>query len=435
MSREIPEQPDNHTNIGFFFLLLYTVALFIRPQEWSYTPDPFPVARIFLILAFISHLMMQRPKIFGHQGWLLVGIFLLIPLSGIRNHDLGEAIYQAQNFFIYSILPFILFASLAQTQKKQYWLFVVMAIACSVMIHHGISQKLSPIGEGWSGELLSQGTRITFLGFFNDPNDLGMFFLMNIPIVFYLRSVTQSGLLKFAYIALTIGLIAGIFLTNSRGSLVGLLSLLLAYYYFKYGKMKTIGVSVVLLPAVIFVMSKFRTIDSKEASADGRIQAWYEGVQMFKYRPLFGIGKGGFVEAHGLTAHNSYVLIWAELGLIGYTLWFMTIALTLFMLIKIFNLSKEKYQNKPEILNDIFLAKCLFFSFLGFLTTAFFLSRSYVVFLYVFLGISLAVYIRVKKQVPEIAEIEIEIKPLLPRIAGLGLLSLVGLYLIIVILL
>jgi O-antigen ligase len=432
MARELPEQPNSHTNIGFFFLLLYTVALFIRPQEWSYTPDPFPVARIFLILAFICHLTMQRPKIFGYHGMFLVGIFLLIPLSGIRNHDLGEAIYQAQNFFIYSILPIILFASLAQPQRKQYWVFVVMAIACAVMLHHGISQKLSPDGIGWSGELLSQGTRITFLGFFNDPNDLGMFFLMNIPILFYLRSVTKNGLLRLTYLALIVGLVAGIFLTNSRGSLVGFLALLLAYFYFRYGKMKTIFFTILFLPITFFIMSKFRTIDSEEGSADGRIQAWYEGIQMFKYRPLFGIGKGQFVEAHGLTAHNSYVLVLSELGLIGYTLWFTTICLTLFMLIKIFTLSKEKYQNKPDILNDIFLAKCLFFSFLGFLTTAFFLSRSYVVFLYVFLGISLAVYVRVKKHVPEIAEIEI--KQILPRIVGLGLLSLIGLYVIIVIL-
>lgn len=433
MARELPTQSDNHTNIGFFFLILYTVALFIRPQEWSYTPDPFPVARIFLILAFVSHLLMQRPKLFGYQGWFLVCIFLLIPLSGIRNYDFGEGIYQAQNFFIYSILPFILFASLAQTQKKQYWIFVVMAVACTVMLHHGISQKLSPIGMGWSGELLSQGTRITFLGFFNDPNDLGMFFLMNIPIIFYLRSVTKSGLLKFVYFALIIGLVTGIFLTNSRGSLVGFLALLLAYFYFKYGKVKTAIFTFLFLPIVYFIMSKFRTIDSQESSANDRIQAWYEGIQMFKYRPLFGIGKGGFVDAHGLTAHNSYVLIWAELGTIGYILWFMTICLTIFMLIKIFNLNKEKYQQKPEVLNDIFLAKCLFFSFLGFLTTAFFLSRSYVVFLYVFLGISLAVYMRVKKQVPEIAEISI--KSLLPRIAGLGFLSLIGLYVIITLLL
>ena len=433
MAREFPKSEDNYSNIGFFFLLIYTVALFVRPQEWVYSPDPFPVARIFLIFAFISYLIGHRPKLMGYQGWLLIGLLLLIPLSGIRNYDFGEGNYQAQNFFIYSLLPFLLYAALAPTEKKQYWVFLVMAIACTVMLHHGISQKLSPEGMGWSGELLSQGTRITFLGFFNDPNDLGMFFLMNIPILYYLRSVTKSTLLRFYFLLLIFGLIYGVFLTNSRGSLVGFLALIVTYFYFRYGKIKTFFATLFMAPAAYVLMSLFRKIDSQEESANDRIQAWYEGIQMIKYRPLFGIGKGQFVEAHGLTAHNSYMLIWAELGTIGYLLWFMVVCLTLFMLIKIFSLSKEKYQESESLLNDIFLAKCLFFSFMGFLTTAFFLSRTYVVFLYVFLGLSLGLINRVQKQVPEL--VEIENTNLLFKIFGLGLLSLIGLYIIITILL
>jgi O-antigen ligase len=433
MAREFPKQEDNSSNIGFFFLIIYTIALFVRPQEWSYNPDPFPIARIFLILSFSFYILAHRPKVMGYQGWLLVAMVLLIPLSGLRNYNFGEGFYQAQNFFIYSIVPFLLFASLASTQKKQNYIFFIMAIACTVMLHHGISQILSPEGIGWSGELLSQGTRITFLGFFNDPNDLGMFFLMNIPIVYYLRSTIKSSLVSFALFVLTIGLVYGIFLTNSRGALVGFMALLVTYFYFRYGKIKTFFMVLVMTPIAFIVMTLFRTIDSQEESANDRISAWYEGIQMFKYRPLFGIGKGQFVEAHGLTAHNSYVLIWAELGTLGYLLWFMTISLTVVMLYKIMSLKTEIYKKQPEIIQDIFLARCLLLSFVGFLTTAFFLSRTYVVFLYVFLGISFALIYRVKKQVNELNEFENG--KLLMQLATLGFISLIALYIIITILL
>lgn len=433
MVREIPKLEDNHSDIGFFFLLIYTIALFIRPQEWVYTPDPFPVARIFLIFAFISYLIGHRPKFMGYQGWFLIAILFLIPVSGLRNYDLEEGFIEAQDFFIYSLLPFLLYAALAPSVKKQNWIFIVMALACVVMIHHGVSQKISPDGIGWSGELLSQGTRITFLGFFNDPNDLGMFFLMNIPLAYYLRSTTQNFFLRFCLYTLIISLLIGIYLTNSRGSLVGVMALLVTYVYFNYGKMKTIFMTLFMAPLAYVAMKLFRTIDADEASADGRIQAWYEGVQMFKWRPLVGIGKGGFVEEHGLTAHNSFVLVWAELGILGYILWFSTISLTIFNLIKTFSLDQEKYKGNKELINDIFLAKCLFFSFMGFLTTAFFLSRSYVVFLYVFLGISCALIVRVRKQVPELKEVENT--ALIFKIIGLGTLSLIGLYIIITLLL
>jgi len=206
----------------------------------------------------------------------------------------------------------------------------------------------------------------------------------------------------------------------------------LAFFYFKYGKIKTIFITIIMAPLAYIAMSMFRTIDADESSADGRIEAWYEGIQMFKYRPIFGIGKGQFVDFHGLTAHNSFVLVWAELGVLGYSLWFLTISLTLMFLINIFNLDKSKYIKSKSMLNDIFLAKCLFFSFLGYLSTAFFLSRSYIVFLYVFLGLSYALFCRVKSIDKGLNNININ--QLTIKLAGLSMLSLIGLYIIITIL-
>jgi hypothetical protein len=48
-------QPTIHTNsnLGFLFLILYTIALFIRPQEWNPGLINYPVARYFLIISFI----------------------------------------------------------------------------------------------------------------------------------------------------------------------------------------------------------------------------------------------------------------------------------------------------------------------------------------------------------------------------------------------
>src|ERR1700686_5663186 len=57
--------------------------------------------------------------------------------------------------------------------------------------------------------------------------------------------------------------------------------------------------------------------------ADGadRLEAWANGLEMFKSAPLFGIGFNGFTDFLDITAHNSFVLCLAELGLLGSTLW------------------------------------------------------------------------------------------------------------------
>jgi F0F1-type ATP synthase membrane subunit c/vacuolar-type H+-ATPase subunit K len=429
-------QPTIHTNsnLGFLFLILYTIALFIRPQEWNPGLINYPVARYFLIISFIFFLVFQKPKFWGHQGWFLFGIMLVIALSGLRNGSLSGGITQAQDFFIYGLLPFLLYSGLVNTQGKHHWIYNILAIACCIMLHHGLSQKASPDGIGWSGEVLSQGTRITYLGFLNDPNDLGMFFVMNIPILIYLKQVTHSKLLKFLYLAISIGLIYGIFLTNSRGALVGTLSLALTYFYFQYGKIKFFFITAISLPLAFFIMKKFRTIDSEEESAHNRIDAWFEGIQMFKYRPLVGVGKGQFVELNGLTAHNSYVLIMAELGTIGFILWFMTIGFSILMLLRIFKLNeKEVYANTEIIKNEILEAKCLFYSLIGFLTTAFFLSRTYVIFLYMFIGLICAVFTQASQNNPKINDIFT--KKNLIRLLILSIISLIVLYFIIIILL
>ena len=432
-NRKFPQQMESNSNFGFFFLLLYTIFVFVRPQEWTLEVITFPFARICLIISFVSYLLMQKPKVWGQQAYFLCGLIFVIFLSGVRNFAISDGFNEAIDFFIYSILPFLLYAGLVNTPKKLNWIILVLSFACCIMIQHGIGQKFSVDGIGWSGVPLSQGTRISYVGIFNDPNDLAMFFIMNIPLVFYLISISGNKILKFSGYVLVSLLFYGVFLTNSRGGLVGLLALSASYIYFRYGKVKSMFIFSVALPAAYVVMSVFRKIDSSEDSAQGRINAWYDGIQMFKYRPLFGVGKGQFEEIHYRAAHNSFVLIMAELGTFGFVLWFMTIALTMMMLIKIFNLSKEKYANSPALLADIFFAKCIFLSFIGFLSTAFFLSRTYEIFVYIFLGLACSLYYRVLKQVPEIGVVTG--KNMIFKIFISGFFALIGLYFIIILLL
>lgn len=418
---------------AFLCLLLYTVVLFIRPQEWSSGGASFPFPRVMLILAFLGYLVSLKPKPVGHIGTCLILMIIVILLSGLRNGWFGGAVTEAIDFFIYGVLPFLLYAGLANTRNRQLWLFVVMQIASMFMLHHGITQKASPDGIGWTGAGLSQGTRITYVGFFNDPNDLGMFLIMNMPLAIYFAKLSDKLIVKLLFYSICVGLFYGVLLTNSRGALLGSMSLVVLLIYFRYGAIKTFFVGAILAPVAYVLMSMFRTIDSKEESAYGRIEAWYDGVQMFKSRPLLGVGKGGFVEHHHLTAHNSYVLVMAELGTLGYVLWFVAVATGLIMLIRVLQLNEKVKELSEDVKKDVFLAKCLLFSFTGFLTTAFFLSRTYIVFLYIFLGLSFALYLRVLSAHPEVSYGVIQ--GLWGKLISFAIVSLIGLYFIIIILL
>ena len=175
-------------------------------------------------------------------------------------------------------------------------------------------------------------------------------------------------------------------------------------------------VGTMALPVVIFIMSKFRKIEQGE-SANGRVHAWYEGFQMLKSGPLFGVGKGNFTDFNYHTAHNSYVLVMAELGTLGYFLWTIILGVSLLMLFKGFkHLQSISDTSKLDlnVRNDLLLNQTLLFSFVGFMATAFFLSRSYTILFFVFCGLAIATYHRTIQHTPEV-----EIKSFGPYVIGI----------------
>src|SRR5919198_72393 len=121
-----------------------------------------------------------------------------------------------------------------------------------------------------------------------------------------------------------------IFLTHSRGAVLGLASLLFFGMRKALGLVKTgLLVGVLLVAVVVTNAAGGRGFSAQEESAGDRILAWSEGLTMLRHQPLFGVGYNSFTEHHSITAHNSFVLCFAELGLIGYFMW-LALAVTVF---------------------------------------------------------------------------------------------------------
>lgn len=327
------------------------------------------------------------------QNFFLLMFIPVILMSGITN---GWAMGGVNSLVVYLtsiFLPFLVIQNIITTIRKQQIVMLLLLFCALVMVHNGWTQINHPSGIGWSGAGLSQKTRITYLGIFNDPNDLGMFLVMVIPFSMYFFH-TSKKIVKPIFIFITGCLLYGVYLTNSRGALLGSLSLVGLWFYKKYGVKKSIVFGAVLGPVMIVIMSAFREIDSNESSAEGRLDAWYEGFQMLFWKPFLGVGMGNFTEYHRLTAHNSFVLVFSELGFFGYFLWIGFITVSVLMLLALMNKSfmmeKASQYSEPEAL----ISKVLLFSMAGYLVTCFFLSRSYIPLLYIFGSMIIASYYR-----------------------------------------
>ena len=111
-----------------------------------------------------------------------------------------------------------------------------------------------------------------------------------------------------------------------------------------------------------------------------RLAIWSDGMSYFKESPIYGIGPRNFVNMHISTAHNSYLLVAAELGIVGFFLWMGMLVVTLIQLNRI---PKVVGASNPVLAR---WATALKISLGGYMFTSFFLSRAYELPLFMLLG-------------------------------------------------
>jgi len=439
MTRQFPKKENSNSTFAFIFLCLYTASVLIRPHEMFEDTRMWIFIKVFAILCFVAALLGQRPLKLYPQHWMLLSLVPLIIFSGFLNGSGVTGIDEALKLFVSSLIPLFLYSTCVTTIKRQHVLMYICLIAVVIMVHNGHFQQSAFMGNGWALYTHSVGyidlgeRRITYLGFFSDPNDLGMFLVMCIPFTIYFY---KSGnlLLKLIMLAVLSIILYGVFLTGSRGTMLGVGSLAGVYFLVTYAGPRLFIAAMVVAPVAATVAASLQS--NIDASANGRLEAWYHGIQMMLSNPVFGIGKGRFREEHGLVAHNSYVHIVGELGIPGYSLWggaLIFTVLTGYAIIKFRNkqvlagvpekIAKEsshgsatiktrkqhKLQPKEEdktleLAKEYAINQTMFFSMVGFMVTAFFLSRSYTLLLFIFVGMALASHIRLVKLEPKLEQ-------------------------------
>ena len=151
---------------------------------------------------------------------------------------------------------------------------------------------------------------------------------------------------------------------------------------------------------------------------------------MLKHRPLFGFGKERFLDYHSKVAHNTYVTVMAELGIFGYVMWPMFMITALYMLLSVMKCNDVSPGHEEALKKEQVLSQYLLVALIGYAVTAFFISRSYIMVVYIFVAMTAAMYYRVGKITPLSLN-----GGIIRKIGGLAVISLGALYLVIRILL
>jgi O-antigen ligase len=138
--------------------------------------------------------------------------------------------------------------------------------------------------------------------------------------------------------------------------------------------------------------------EAQEASQSSmeRMEAWMTGLEFFKKDPIFGVGLGQFAELHWLTAHNSYLLVASETGIIGMFLW----STLLYLSVKICLVAYRRYRQVPEARVAADWALALLATMGSTMVGILFLSLSYHPILWLYFGLCAGLWHCIKTHDP-----------------------------------
>ena len=270
---------------------------------------------------------------------LVVGLFVLWNIVTVFwSVDADETILRFQTYFQLVGLVLILW-DLYRTRAAVNAGLQAYVLGAYVSVGSTVYDYLT--GSGFSP------TRYAAEGF--NPNNIGLILALGIPVAWHLALAEADSkkdyvlkVLNYTYLpAATFAIL----LTASRGTLIATVPAFL----FVLGSLTRLKpfARVSIFMATIWALfavqtmvpqssfERLATIGTSIAERDlgGRVPVWREGIAIFSAHPFLGIGSGTFQGAavktrHG--AHNVFISVLVETGMIGFILFAIILAMTVY---------------------------------------------------------------------------------------------------------
>lgn len=315
--------------MSFFLTILFTVIVYVRPQEFWPALQGWPildyVAGIAVFFALLEK-KITKDKFQRSMANKLVLIFWIwLCFCWIGNGWFGGIWYTIQKFGKVVVLYFLIVMTIDTLPKLRTYIWSLLllsaflALDAIVLFYTGQSITGQVAFTRLEGdEFIAQARGI---GIFADPNDLALYI---VPMVAFLLPAFHRVALSpssITGILLMIPLITGLVFTRSRGGILAMAIVIWMYLRHRVGVVFSV-VGLVLLLGLLMAIPRFESVSATEGTGRTRLDHWAFGLGLLKQNPVFGVGFTAFTDqGYRQTAHNSFILILAEAGVIGGLLW------------------------------------------------------------------------------------------------------------------
>lgn len=413
---------DRAPRVAFFFLWLFTVAIYARPEDIF--PFIAPLHLTFILglcsgVAYVAALAAKQTRLLWSRelrlvllftGWLVIGL----PFSLWRGGSLQILI----QVWLKTLIIFFLLTQTLVTVKRIRALLWAIILSELVVTIFSIMQSSQVT---WVGERMA-GVNMGILGW----NFLGIAVAITIPYIAAIFVSQRSFLTTILLATASLSMLWMLVLTASRGGLLNVLlsaglTCLLVLRGHSRGRLAGVGivltlfVVVSLAPQVLWqrlgtVWDNSETYmnavqASAEESTQDRLAVLGRSIEYTLEHPIFGLGLGNFEVASGLQlgqpsawmgTHNTFTQVSSEAGVPALAL-LLGLLLTAVLNMKRISTGSIENSHPPDL---CLFARATLASLLAFLFGAFFAHLAYEY--YLFYPVAIAVGIRHIPQPPQL---------------------------------
>lgn len=267
------------------------------------------------------------------MGLMIVSMILIYLIASITSFAPFKSVQIWAVYFAFMIFYFVIINTI-KTKTQLFNLLKVFALSALFVCLYGIAQYVFDwnISQAWMDEEMFEDIKMRIYSTLENPNVLGEYILLTLPICISLMWTAKKALPRIIYGGMSLVLALALILTFSRGCWLGIMAAAAIFITFAAGKLW--GLALIALPVIPFILpesiiNRFTSIgDMKDSSTSYRVYIWMGTLLMLKDYWISGVGPGTeaftqvypFYSYNGIVAphpHNLFLQIITESGVIG----------------------------------------------------------------------------------------------------------------------
>ena len=372
-------------NIGIFLLLYY---IYLNPLRRFFIPGSSitVAAMLVIVLAIVVCLVGGKISLSHYKSecllclsWFLIVVYIVINNENIFSNLLEDGMIQ-----LLVMICVMLFAT-----KYSDWIgiwinvsifFVLIHAAATMIFYFNSSIYNTYANIMFRGTTLSNVLKYYNRGYMSGLCDhfstngmylgIGLFFF--VERIFYCNRTKMKKIYTILYFLGTLITLYALILSSKRSPLLAFIIGIIFVYLVKSSKNIVRNIIILLvavvtiyfaciwlvpyIPGLDTIANKFLELENSDAGIlNGREGLWKIALDMFNSNPFFGQGFGSYAEysadldAITTSAHNYYLQVLAELGIVGLVLYLVAfISALVFTIIMLKKCMKSDAENKSE---------------------------------------------------------------------------------------